>query len=220
FVGGSPVGGPERRVAVVGARNCSAAGTEMAGALVAALAAAGATVVGGAVRAMDACATESALASGGRTIAVLGSGIDVAYPRTNRSLIEAIAGTGSVVSEYPPGTPAEPFRFPARNRIVAALSSAVVIVEGAAGSGSMITADHALDVGRDVLAVPGGVSSPLAAVPLALIRDGATLVRGPRDLLGDLGLAVTVPEGHRGGTAEGGEGAGPGSISAGERAVW
>src|SRR5439155_9640535 len=89
----------------------------------------GATVVSGAARGVDACAHESALASGGRTIAVLGSGIDVAYPRTNRSLIEAIAGTGSVVSEYPPGTPAEPFRFPARNRIVAALSSAVVIVE-------------------------------------------------------------------------------------------
>ncbi|HYV01807.1 MAG TPA: DNA-processing protein DprA, partial [Actinomycetota bacterium] len=88
------------------------------------------------------------------------------------------------------------------------------------GSGSMITADHALDVGRDVFAVPGAVTSPLAAVTLALIRDGATLVRGPRDLLGDLGLAVAVPEGLGGGESEGLPDGGPWSLSAGERDVW
>jgi DNA processing protein len=93
------------------------------------------------------------------------------------------------VSEYPPGTRAEPFRFPARNRIVAALSRAVVIVEGAAGSGSMITADHAIDLGLEVSAVPGPVTSELSHVPLKLIRDGARMIRGADDLLEDLGIA-------------------------------
>jgi DNA processing protein len=220
FVRGRPLGELTPRVAMVGARNCSPSGREVATVLARALAHAGVCVVSGGARGIDGAAHRGALRAGGHTISVMGCGIDILYPGQNRALLQEIVASGAVVSEYPPGTPAEPFRFPARNRIVAALSRAVVVVEGAAGSGSMITADHALDVGRDVLAVPGAVSSPLAAVPLALIRDGATLVRGPRDLLGDLGLAVTVPEGHRGGTSEGGEGGGPGSISAGERAVW
>jgi DNA processing protein len=122
-----------------------------------------------------------------------------------------------LVSEYPPGVPALPFRFPARNRIIAALSRAVVIVEGAAGSGSMITADHALDIGRDVLAVPGPVAGPLSAVPHFLIREGATLIRGPEDLLADLGLEPRTPE------ASGPEGAvappAPG-LDAAERKAW
>ena len=100
-----------------------------------------------------------------------------------------VATSGAVVSEYPPGIRAEPFRFPARNRIVAGLSRCVVVVEGAAGSGSMITADHALDLGREVFGVPGPVWSPLSQVPLELIREGATLIRGPDDLLQDLELA-------------------------------
>jgi DNA processing protein len=128
------------------------------------------------------------------TVAVLGSGIDTAYPPSSRGLVGAIATRGTVVSEYPPGTPAEPFRFPARNRLVAALSRAVVVVEGAPGSGSLITAEHALDLGREVFAVPGPVFSELAAAPLELIRDGATLIRGPDDLLGDIGLLATPGE--------------------------
>jgi DNA processing protein len=94
-----------------------------------------------------------------------------------------------VVSEYAPGVDAEPFRFPARNRIVAALGRALVVVEGARGSGSMISVDHALELGREVFAVPGPVTSPLSEVPLELIRDGATMIRGADDLLADLGLA-------------------------------
>jgi DNA processing protein len=117
----------------------------------------------------------------------------VAYPRQNARLLREIRMKGTVVSEYSPGVRAEPFRFPARNRIVAALSSAVVVVEGADGSGSMITAEHAMEIGRDVFAVPGPVTSPLSQVPHALIRDGAALVRSPEDLLQDLGLAVDVP---------------------------
>jgi DNA processing protein len=147
---------------------------------------------------------------------VLGSGIDVPYPRGNRALIERVGEAGWLVTEYPPGTPAEPFRFPARNRLVAALARAVVVVEGADGSGSMITADHALDLGRDVFAIPGSPAHALSQVPLALIRDGATMIRGPADLLEDLGLA---PDGRGAGgppaPAEASVAAGPH-----DRVVW
>jgi DNA processing protein len=197
LVRGHPLGLLEPRVAIVGARNCSAAGSEIAASLARALARAGVTVVSGGARGIDAAAHRGALDAGGTTLAVLGSGIDVDYPRGNRVLLAEIAAEGAVVSEYPPGIPAEPFRFPARNRVVAALSVGVVVVEGRTGSGSMITADHALDLGREVFAVPGPITSELGEVPLALIRDGATLLRGPDDLLGDLGLSLPAPGGAR-----------------------
>jgi DNA processing protein len=167
------------------------------------VAAAGVSVVSGGARGIDTAAHRGSLDAGGGTLAVLGSGIDVRYPAGNRSLFEAVARAGALVSEYSPGVPPEPFRFPARNRIVAALSAAVVVVEGAGGSGSMITADHGLDIGRDVFAVPGAVNSALAEVPLALIREGAGLIRGPEDLLADLGLEMkeTGPEPAADGTA-------------------
>jgi DNA processing protein len=174
-------------VAVVGARRCSAYGREVAGWVGRGVAAAGVTVVSGAARGIDAAAHRGALAGGGPTVAVLGSGIDVAYPSGNTRLIQAIAREGAVVSEYPPGTPAGRYRFPARNRIVVALSRAVVVVEGAPGSGSTISAGFAEQLGRDVLAVPGPVTSPLSMVPHDLIRDGAGLVRGPGDVLEVLG---------------------------------
>jgi len=192
FVRGADLRSPAVTVAIVGARNASADGEEVTASLGAALARAGVRVVSGAARGIDARAHQGALDHGGVTVAVLGSGIDVAYPRQNAGLIERIARTGTVVSEYPPGTKALPFRFPARNRIVAGLARAVVIVEGAAGSGSMITADHALELGRDVFAVPGLVTSELAQVPLSLIREGATMIRGAEDLLDDLGLSAGV----------------------------
>jgi len=215
FVRGGPLEALTPRMSIVGARSCSPAGRDVASALARALAQAGVCVVSGGARGIDTAAHEGALRAGGRTISVLGCGIDILYPGQNRALLEEIATSGAVVSEYPPGTPAEPFRFPARNRIVAALSRGVVIVEGATGSGSMITADHALDVGREVFAVPGAVTSPLAAVPLSLIRDGATLVRGPADLLGDLGLPVSVPGDLSGGSSWWGP-----SASAAEQTVW
>jgi len=188
FVRGGFLQAGRARVAIVGARNCSPSGREIATALGRALAGVEACVVSGLARGIDAAAHLGALRAGGPTIGVLGCGIDVAYPSQNRYLMNSIASLGAVVSEYPPGVRPEPFRFPARNRLVAALSSAVVVVEGAQGSGSMITADHALDIGRDVFAVPGSISTALAHVPLALIREGATLIRGPDDLLEDLGL--------------------------------
>src|SRR5262249_58842483 len=126
--------------------------------------------------------------AGGLTVAVLGSGIDVPHPRGNLTLFERIVSSGTLVSEYPPGVPAEPFRFPARNRLIAALSRGVVVVEGTARSGTRITAEHATELGLDVFAVPGSVTSPLADTPLALIREGATLIRDADDLLADLGI--------------------------------
>jgi DNA processing protein len=190
FVRGARVDISELRVAIVGARRCSALGGEMARDLGRRLGSAGVCVVSGAAYGIDANSHRGALDAGGRTIAVLGSGIDVGYPRSSADLIARIAQVGSVVSEYAPGVPAEPHRFPARNRIVVALAVALVVVEGASSSGSRISVDHALDLGREVFAVPGPVTSPLAEVPLALIRDGATMIRGADDLLADLGVVL------------------------------
>ena len=192
FVKGRSLTGMPDVVAVVGARNCSSLGNEMAMDIGSALGSAGACVVSGAARGIDAAAHRGALAAGGTSIAVLGSGIDLPYPKGSAQLLERIAAVGAVVTEYAPGVKAEPFRFPARNRLVAALSRALVVVEGAEGSGSMISVEHALDLGRDVFAVPGTVTNPLAQVPLALIREGATLIRGADDLLADLGLAARL----------------------------
>ncbi|HEX2088473.1 MAG TPA: DNA-processing protein DprA [Actinomycetota bacterium] len=179
-------------VAVVGARSCSPSGREVSTAIGRALGEAGACVVSGGARGIDAAAHRGALDADGRTVCVLGSGLDVVYPPRHENLLSEIAERGTLLTEYGPGIPAEPFRFPARNRLVAALARATVVVEGAAGSGSMITVNHALELGRDVFAVPGSVSAALAAVPLELIRDGATPIRGPDDLLADLGL-VSAP---------------------------
>jgi DNA processing protein len=194
YVIGGPL--PERTgaVAVVGARACTELGRELSREIGGALGAAGVTVVSGAARGVDAAAHEGALEAGGGTLAVLGSGVDVVYPRRGRALLERIREGGALVSELAPGTPPVPRNFPARNRIVAGLCGATVVVEGAKGSGSMITAEHAMEFGRDVYGVPGPVTSPLSAVPLQLIRDGATMIRGPEDLLEDLGLAAGPPQ--------------------------
>jgi len=182
----------DERVAVVGARNCSPTGNEVAMSIGAGLGGAGVCVVSGAARGIDAASHRGALSAGGTSIAVLGSGHDLPYPKGSSELVQRIAAAGAVVSEYAPGVVAEPFRFPARNRLVAALGRALVVVEGAHGSGSMISVDHALDLGRDVFAVPGPVTSPLAEIPLSLIRDGATMVRGAADLLDDLGYSAKL----------------------------
>jgi DNA processing protein len=179
-------------VAIVGARKCSAYGREVAELLGRGLAGAGVTVVSGAALGIDAAAHRGALSSGGPTMAVLGSGIDVLHPPSNEGLIRRIAASGTVLSEYPPGTAALPWRFPARNRLVAGLSRGVVVVEGAPGSGSMITAEFSLELGRDVFAVPGAVTSPLSAVPHQLIRDGAWLARSPEDVLEALGWTAAT----------------------------
>ncbi len=190
FVRGRALGELLQGVAIVGARSCSPLGREIAQDLGRGLAELGVCVVSGAARGIDAAAHRGALDAKGPTIAVLGSGIDVPYPASSRHLIEEVATTGSIVSEYAPGVQAEPFRFPARNRIVAGLSRAVVVVEGEKDSGSKITADHGLDLGRDVFAIPGSVTSPLAEAPLELIREGAVMIRGVGDLMEDLGYGA------------------------------
>jgi DNA processing protein len=193
FLVGRPLGEQSERVAIVGSRRCSTLGRDVAQDLGRALVASGLAVVSGAAHGIDAAAHRGALEAAGRTVAVLGSGIDVAYPASSRDLLEKIAACGTVVSEYPPAMPAGPQHFPARNRIVVALARALVVVEGAAKSGSRISVGHALDLGREVFAVPGPVTSPLAETPLEIIREGATLIRGADDLLEDLGIDRTAP---------------------------
>jgi DNA processing protein len=190
FLRGQPLGMGDERVAVIGSRRPSALGREVAIDLARGLARAGVPVVSGGAVGIDAAAHQGALDAGGRTVAVLGSGIDLLYPPSNRRLLAEVERTGTIVSEYAPGVPAEPRRFPARNRIIASLSRGLVVVEGAAKSGTRITAEHAMEVGVEVFAVPGPVTSPLAETPLELIREGATLIRGVDDLLHDLELDI------------------------------
>jgi len=187
YVAGGPLPDVHRAVAVVGSRACTDLGRDLARAIGRGLAAAGVTVVSGAARGIDSASHEGALERG-RTVAVLGSGIDATYPRASRALLQRIRGSGAIVSEYPPGVPPRAFRFPARNRIVAGLCRAAVVVEGEEDSGSLITGSHALEFGRDVFAVPAALNNPLSQAPLKLIRDGATMIRGAPDLLEDLGL--------------------------------
>jgi DNA processing protein len=193
YVRGRDLRSMQPAVAVVGARNCSSLGREVATALGRGLAAVGVCVVSGAARGIDTASHRGALDAAGTTVAVLGSGIDVLYPPGSRRLLHQVEAAGAVVSEYPPAVAAEPWRFPARNRIVAGLARALVVVEGAGRSGSMITVEHALELGRQVSAVPGPVTSPLSEVPLALIRDGAAMIRGVDDLLDDLGYRDRPP---------------------------
>ena len=174
-------------VAIVGARACSPYGGTVATALARELAAAGVVVVSGLARGVDAAAHRGAL-EGGETVAVLGCGIDRDYPQAHAALAAQIASSGLVVSEYPPGVDPAPWRFPARNRIVAGLALAAVVVEARERSGALITADLALDEGREVLAVPGEITSALSRGTNALLRLGATPVTGAGDILAVLGL--------------------------------
>ncbi|AYF00299.1 DNA-protecting protein DprA [Paracoccus yeei] len=180
-------------VAVIGARNASSLGLRMARGLAAGLAQAGAVVVAGLARGIDTVAHEAALPSG--TIAVMAGGIDMIYPAENTALAEAICDTGLLITEQPPGTEPVARHFPARNRIISGLSQAVVVVEAAHRSGSLITAKAALDQGREVMAVPGHPMDARASGCNALIRDGALLVRAAADVLVALNhdLAPTQP---------------------------
>jgi DNA processing protein len=170
-------------VTIVGARRASHYGLSVAEELASDLAVAGITIVSGMAYGIDAAAHRGTLAGGGCTIAVLGGGPDVVYPPSNRGLHRQIAASGAVVSEHPHGTETTKWSFPARNRIMAALSWMTVIVEGAEPSGTLITAGEAAKLGREVGAVPGQVNSRLARGPHALIRDGAMLIRDAQDVL-------------------------------------
>ena len=176
-------------MAIVGSRACSAYGTAVATELGHELAAAGLLVVSGLARGIDAAAHRGALAgangaaAAGGTVAVLGCGIDRDYPRAHAQLALEVARRGLIVSEYPPGVEPAPWRFPARNRIVAGLTRATVVVEARERSGALITADLALDEGREVLAVPGEITSALSRGANALLRLGAVPVTGVAEVL-------------------------------------
>jgi DNA processing protein len=175
-------------VAVVGARGCSSYGSLVARSLGRDLAAAGAVVVSGLARGVDGEAHRGALEAGGLTVAVLGCGIDRDYPSAHAGLARQIAEAGLVVSEYPPGVEPAPWRFPARNRIIAGLALATVVVEARARSGALITADFALELGRDVFAVPGEITAALSAGTNHLLRLGAAPLLSAADVLGAIGL--------------------------------
>jgi DNA processing protein len=177
-------------VAVVGSRAATPAGLLIARRLARDLAAAGLTIVSGMARGVDGAAHEGALDAGGATIAVLGCGADVVYPRGHAQLASRIVERGVVVSELPPGAPPLPHHFPLRNRIISGLSRAVVIVEASERSGSLITARAALEQGRDVLAVPGNVMSGCYRGCHALISDGARLVERAEDIFDEIAWRV------------------------------
>ncbi len=182
FVRGMLVADDDVAVAVVGSRAVSPYGRRMARRLSAAFAARGVTVVSGLARGIDAVAHAACLEAGGRTIAVLGSGIDVIYPPEHRGMAEAIAGAGAVVSELPMGTKPDAENFPSRNRLISGLSRGVVVVEAAERSGSLITARVAGEQGRDVFAVPGPVGAATAGTH-RLLREGAKLTECADDVL-------------------------------------
>jgi DNA processing protein len=179
-------------VALVGARACSQYGASVARSLGRELAAAGVLVVSGLARGVDAEAHRGALESG-TTVAVLGCGIDRDYPRSHAALAAEIARAGLIVSEYPPGVEPAPWRFPARNRLVSGLTLATVVVEARERSGALITADLALDEGRDVLAVPGEITSQLSRGTNHLLRLGAVPVTCAADVLRVVGVEPAAP---------------------------
>lgn len=183
-------------VAIVGSRRCSVYGREMAEKFGSNLAGVGVTVVSGGARGIDTHAHKGALVpKNGRTVAVLGCGVDQAYPPENRDLFEQITAQGAVVSEFPIGTPPNAENFPRRNRIVSGLSRGVLVVEADIKSGALITVKYAVeDHQRPVFAIPGRIDNPLSAGPHRLIRDGATLVENLSDILDNLG---PVPESVR-----------------------
>ncbi len=180
-------------VAVVGARACSSYGSHVARTFGRELAAAGLVVVSGMARGVDGEAHRGALEAGGTTVAVLGCGIDRDYPAAHAELARRIAATGLIVSEYAPGVEPAPWRFPARNRIVAGLAQATVVVEARERSGALITADLALEEGREVFAVPGEITSALSAGSNGLLRLGATLAASAADVLESFGLGLPEP---------------------------
>jgi len=179
----------EAAVTIVGARKASPYGVHVAGEFALGLARQGAVVVSGSAVGVDSAALKGALRGGGKVVSVLGNGIDVIYPRENGALYDDVAAVGALVSEYPPGTQPAPDHFPVRNRLLAGLSLGVLVVEGTARSGALITARWALEQDRDVFAIPGPISSELSRGPNRLIRQGeARLVTDVWDILEEYAL--------------------------------
>lgn len=185
----------KRAVALIGARDCSEYGRYMARRFGAALAGAGVPVISGMARGIDGIGQESALQKGGYSMAVLGCGVDVCYPKENKELYETLLTGGGVCSEYPPGVGPRALLFPPRNRIISGLADAVLVIEAREKSGTLITVDMALEQGREVYALPGRATDPLSSGCNRLIRQGAGLVSTPEELLEELsGKAGILPD--------------------------
>jgi DNA processing protein len=187
----------ENSIAIVGSRQASFYGLEMAEKLSYELSKYGITIISGMARGVDTFAHNGALKAAGKTVAVLGCGIDIVYPIENKKLMNEINMHGSVISEYLPGTPPIHFNFPARNRIISGMSLGVVVIEAGAKSGSLITADFALEQGREVFAVPGNVTSYNSKGTNSLIRDGAKIVTCIEDILEELSIIINKSKNYR-----------------------
>jgi DNA processing protein len=208
-------------VTIVGSRRSTAYGRRSAEALAAQMALRGITVVSGLALGIDGASHRGALEAGGDTIAVLGSGVDLIQPASHRRLGERIAREGLLLSEFLPGEPARPHHFPRRNRILAALSGAVVVVEAAEKSGALITVEHALDLGRDVYAVPGALDAPQSRGCNTLIRQGAQVITSPEEFGRDLGLVCGSSSEFRARTgSEGAADCVPAGLDDEARRVW
>ena len=175
-------------VSIVGTRRITSYGRQMAAKIATRLSQAGITVVSGLARGVDGIAHKSTLEQGGRTLAVLGSGVDRIYPPDHRQLAAQIMDRGALISDYPPGTPPEASNFPPRNRIISGLSMATVVVEAGRRSGALITAEFAVEQGREVFAVPGNVLSPQSKGTNRLIQEGARILLDPQEILEVLDL--------------------------------
>lgn len=180
-------------VAIVGTRKITAYGREVTEQFSGGLSSFGVTIISGLAHGVDTAAHKACLSSGGATVAVLGNGLDTIYPSENTILAsEIIKKGGAIISEYPLGYPALPENFASRNRIVSGLSDAVIIIEGAEKSGTLLTAGHAAEQGKTVFAVPGQITSPLSWAPLYLLKNGAKIATSVKDILEELDLQVKV----------------------------
>lgn len=189
YIRGSLISADEPSLAIVGTRKASSYGRDVAFSLSKALARESVAIVSGLAQGIDSAAHQGALDGGGRTIAVLGCGIDIVYPAANKPLAGRIVENGALISEFPIGTPPEGRNFPRRNRIISGLSLGVLLVEAPEQSGALLTVEKALEQGRDVFAVPGSIFSPISRGPNRLIQDGAKLVNDVRDILDEMNIA-------------------------------
>jgi DNA processing protein len=192
YIRGSLVPEDDWAVAIVGTRRVTAYGRQVTEEIATTLAHNGVTIVSGLARGVDSIAHQAALHAGGRTLAVLGNGVDIVYPPENRLLAAQVMEHGALVSDYPLGTQPDGINFPPRNRIISGLSMAVVIVEAGMTSGALITATFAAEQGRDVFAVPGNINAPQSQGTNRLIRDGAQPLLNPQDVLEALNLTMVV----------------------------
>ena len=195
FLEGAPDAVNLRQIALVGSRNPSPYGQRVAFRTAAELAACGYAVTSGLALGIDAAGHRGSLSAAGKTLAVLGTGLDQTYPRSHQGLREEIAATGAVISDFPLGTPPLAANFPRRNRIISGLSLGTLVVEAAVRSGSLITARLASEQGRDVFAIPGSIDNPLARGCHELIRQGAKLVENVADILDELGGFIAANPG-------------------------